>query len=296
MQQLNKLIEFRQAVYHHGLTKARDTQFELMDSLLLSPGARSFAELSCSAAFRRSWPSLYTAIEDGDQDLAWIEERLVQQVPPRDVSIYALDCTAWPHPQSRTLADRQYVHTDASPGTRTAIVIGHPYSLLSWIAEEGTSWALPVSAQRIRSQQRDIAVGVEQVQQLHRYRQKHHIGGLLVVVADGQYGNHKFLGPLANVPAAIVSRLRCNRVLYRDPTPEPGRRRGRKRIHGDRFALLDPTTWGPPAAQDEQENATWGRVRLRRWDNLHAQQDATCHFSVLLVEAHLDRERPVPPF
>jgi len=36
MQQFNNLIEFRQTVYDHVLTRARDAQFELVDALLLS--------------------------------------------------------------------------------------------------------------------------------------------------------------------------------------------------------------------------------------------------------------------
>jgi len=52
MGQFNKLIEFRQAIYDHGLTRARDAQFELVDALLLSPPIRSFPELSLSPVFR----------------------------------------------------------------------------------------------------------------------------------------------------------------------------------------------------------------------------------------------------
>ncbi len=62
MKQFTKLIEFRQAVYEHGLTRARDTQFELVDALLLSPVIRSFPELSFCPAFRRRWTSAYEAI------------------------------------------------------------------------------------------------------------------------------------------------------------------------------------------------------------------------------------------
>jgi hypothetical protein len=46
MKQFNKLTEFRQAVYDHGLTRFADAQFDLMDALLLSPPIRSFPELS----------------------------------------------------------------------------------------------------------------------------------------------------------------------------------------------------------------------------------------------------------
>jgi hypothetical protein len=52
MEQFTSLVEFRQAVYDRGLTRARDAQFELVDALLLSRPIRSFPELSLSSAFR----------------------------------------------------------------------------------------------------------------------------------------------------------------------------------------------------------------------------------------------------
>ena len=96
MDQFNNIIEFRQAIYDHGLTKAKDTQFELVDALLLSPPIRSFPELSLSPVFRRQWPSVYTAIEDGGQDVAWLERYFVQQIPATGVQIYALDVNKRP--------------------------------------------------------------------------------------------------------------------------------------------------------------------------------------------------------
>jgi hypothetical protein len=38
MKQSSKLVEFRQAIYDHGLTLTKDAQFELVDALLLNPG------------------------------------------------------------------------------------------------------------------------------------------------------------------------------------------------------------------------------------------------------------------
>jgi len=42
---------------------------------------RSFPELSLSPVFRRQWPSVYTAIEDGRQDVEWLERYFVEQIP-----------------------------------------------------------------------------------------------------------------------------------------------------------------------------------------------------------------------
>lgn len=73
MQQLNRLIEFRQDLYQHAFPTLRDAQFELVDALLVSPPVRSFAALACAFVFRRQWSSLYAAIEDGAIDTAWLE-------------------------------------------------------------------------------------------------------------------------------------------------------------------------------------------------------------------------------
>jgi len=53
MEQFNSLIEFRQIVYDHGLTKAQDAQFELIDALLVGAVIRSYPELSLLPVFRR---------------------------------------------------------------------------------------------------------------------------------------------------------------------------------------------------------------------------------------------------
>ena len=68
MEQFNNLIEFRQAIYEHGVTAARDAQFELVDALLLGRPIRSFPELSLLPTFRSQWHSSYAAIRRGGQD------------------------------------------------------------------------------------------------------------------------------------------------------------------------------------------------------------------------------------
>jgi len=53
MKQSNKLIEFRQAVYDHGLARFADAQLDLVDALLFSPPIRkprALARRNLSAA------------------------------------------------------------------------------------------------------------------------------------------------------------------------------------------------------------------------------------------------------
>ena len=290
MEQFNKLIAFRQATYEHGLTKAKDAQFELVDALLLGRPVRSFPELSLLPPFRRKWHSGYAAMERGGQDREWLEEHFMRQIPTRGPKLFSLDGTAWPHPAAWTLADRQYVFSPTAAVDGGSIVVGHPYSVLAWVPEPGSSWGLPVSIGRALSQQTEVEVGIEQVKQLCRHRDEAMREDLYLIIADAKYGNHRFLAPLKDEPCGALVRMRRDRVLYGAPGAYGGR--GRPRIHGERFAFKEPETWGEPTARVEVEHPRWGQVRLRRWDDKHARQDAHTSFTVILVEAHLEREKP----
>jgi len=139
MEQFNKLVEFRQAVFEHGFTKASDAQFELVDALLLGQLIRSFPELSLLPTFRRKWHCSYAVIERGGQDWAWLEGHFVQQASTKGPQLFSLDGTAWPHPAVWTLADRQYVFSPRPAVDGGASVVGHSYSVLTWVPESGSS-------------------------------------------------------------------------------------------------------------------------------------------------------------
>ena len=288
--QLNKIIEFRQQVYGQGLTKARDAQFELIDALLSNRTIQSFPELSFAPVHRRQWHSAYAALENGQQDRAWLTEYFIAQVPDMPVTVFALDKTVWCHPRSRTLEALLYEYSPTR-SIKTAIVQGHPYSLLTWIPEEGKSWALPISSNRITPETDTITIGIAQIEQLCQHRTDQ--DGTEVIVGDGGYGNHHFLGGLAGVDCAILVRLRADRVLFGEPGVYGGR--GRPRVHGQRFAFKEPDTRWPPGVTVILETEDWGQVRLRRWDNLHAKQDANTPFSVICCEVHRDRKTPPKP-
>jgi len=294
MEQFNKIIEFRQGIYEHGLTKARDAQFELSDALLLSPPIRSFAELSLSPVFRRDWPSAYAAIEQGQQDQEWLESWFIQQIPQEGIQVFSLDGTDWPHPQARVLADRQYVHAASAAVNGGTVVVGHPHSVLAWAPERHSSWAPVVSVRRVVSHKTEVEVGVEQVEWLCQHRQAEMKQWFHLIAADGRYGNHRFFGPLKELPCGKIARMRCDRVLYGAPGLYGGR--GRPRVHGDRFAFKKPETWGEPVGMVALQDERWGQVRLRRWDGLHAREGASTVFSVILVETHLERDKPCKPF
>jgi len=293
--QIDNLIEFRRALCHSAFTARRDALFELLDALLLKGPVPSFPMLSLSLFCRRKWSSMYQAIEDGQIDLDWLRLFLTQQVPGQGIQVFALDGTAWPRPEARTAPDRQYVYHPGRAVNGGTVVIGYPYSLLAWIPSRSQSWALSIDTERVPSTQTDLEVGVEQVKRLGQARQSL-LEVLDIVAADAKYGNHKFFRPLMGQHCGVVAAMRANRVLYRPPTPEEQKPRGRKRKHGKRFAFKEPETWGEPDEFVQLEDERWGKVELRRWNGLHEKPAADTPLDVVQARVHLEKDKPPKPF
>jgi hypothetical protein len=287
---INKIIEFRQAIYERIFGKRRDGLFEAWDALLLNGTLTSFPMLSQHTIFQRKWHSLYKALEKGEIDYDALEDQLSKIVPQEGVRFYTLDGTGWPRPRARTMDDRQYVYLPTSAVNGGSVCVGYPYSLLDWVPEANTSWSLSVSVRRIASHESAKSVGVEQIQGLNEAR-KDSKEVLDIVAGDGKYGNAGFLRPLQGQRCGLVVRLRKDRVLYRAPKEPEIRKRGRPKIHGKRFAFKEPETWGDPDEVMEFEHDRFGQVRLERWNGLHGKQDADVPFDVIRASVHLERNK-----
>lgn len=291
---LNKIIEFRQAIYAHGMSKRRDALFEAWDAMVLDGMKTSFPWLSLSGVFRRKWHSLYKALEQGEIDMNWLASYLAQQVPQAALCHFSLDGTGWPRSRARTMDDRQYLYLPTQAVNGGSICVGYPYSLLDWVPEPQSSWSLSVSVRRISSNESAQSVGVEQVMALNEAR-KDYQEVLDIVAGDGKYGNANFLRPLRGQRCGIVVRLRKDRILYRKPDEPKTRKRGRPRVHGRRFAFKEPDTWDDPDEVIELEDVCWGQVRLERWRDLHGRVDADVPFDVIRASVHVERDKPPLP-
>ncbi|MDJ0719918.1 MAG: hypothetical protein QNJ54_37820 [Prochloraceae cyanobacterium] len=75
-----KLQQFRNNVYQL-LGAAKDATFELMDAVLLTRKAYSFAELSLSPVFRRKWCSLYEALDECRPKSKKLRKLYFQEIP-----------------------------------------------------------------------------------------------------------------------------------------------------------------------------------------------------------------------
>lgn len=293
-EQLNKLIEFRQTVYDQFLTTRQDAQFEALDALLLKGRVASFPWLSTAGCFQRQWPSLYDAIEQGQQDVAGLQPYLVGQVVKSGLQYWSLDGSAWPRLQARTLPERQYVYAPGRGFKGKPVVPGYSYSFLDWVPQAGESWSLSVDVERVRPDSSDLLVGATQIKRLCEARAG--LTDLLDIVAgDCKYSRPEFLREVQSLPCGKVARLAKHRVLYGRPEPKPAGTRGRPRKQGARFAFKEPETWGKPVEELEIEHPKWGQVKLRRWTKLHGRSAADVEFDVIQAQVHLEREQPPSP-
>lgn len=291
---LARLADFRQLFYNRILLRAADAQFELLDAVLTTRAITCFAELSLAPVFRRGWPSLYEALDDGEIDTGALLPMLVtqmQQERSADDSrgVLVLDHSSYPRVQSYTLAERGFHHAATGvPGNRP-ITIGYSYSTVGWIAHaerqndappaRRDSWCLPLLQERILPASTPIATGAEQ---LKRVLAAMADAPRPLLLADSEYASASFLTATAELPCDMLMRLRPNRVLYAAPPEYSGR--GRRPIHGAKFVLKDPTTWPDASEQDLVATSDGRSIRLRRWSGLHMREAATTVVDLILVE------------
>jgi hypothetical protein len=287
-EQLNKIIEFRQEIHQNCLTKYRDAQFDLIESVLSNHRISSYAELTLSSQFKRQWHSGYQGIKAGRQVKQAVAKLLHKQLPSIGIRVYALDTTIWPHPRARTLNGLVYEYNATLSKGQTVISKAHVYSGLCWIPERRGSWALPLSMRRLPVKSTAVTMGVAQVKQFLRERGAVSDDVLDIIASDGHYGTHLYLAAFKGVKQlGAITRLRRDRVLSGPPPPYSGR--GRPPVHGHRFAFAEPETWWEPDEQVLFEDAYHGRVVLQAWHHLHAKQDASTSFSVIRARIHQER-------
>lgn len=283
----DSLRRFRQQLYSH-LGHSKAALFDLMDAVLTTPSSPSFVQFSLSPLFRRRWSSVYKALLNLRLGPNRLMAFLLPFLPQTTDSplLVAIDHTSWPRPYAATLQERTYEHHPTPIPGNKPITVGHGFATLAVIPEPAGSWALPLRHERITSFETPMTKALFQVKQLCRRLQRP-----MILLADSEYANAKFLVKSEGLPCSKLMRIRPNRVLWGRPAAYGGR--GRPRRHGDRFALREPETWGPPAQEQIRIDETQGQIRLRVWKNLHFKQAYQQEFSVVRVE-FMDRANGSP--
>lgn len=277
MEPLSNLKAFRQEAYSY-LGRAKDATFELMDAVMLTRKADSLADLSLCPVFRRKWSSIYESLQDTRPQRNKLMKLYIKQIKEQEKRILlAGDHTTWSRPNARTLKERTYEHFAQGGFGGRPITVGYGYSTLALIPESTGSWALPLRHERITSWENPIDKAVWQLKKVCPY-----LPGKAISCWDIEYGCAPFIIKTADIKVDKIIRLRSNLCLWTAPPPYCGR--GRRRIHGHKFKLLEESTWSEAAQTIELEDPSLGRLKIRLWHNLHLRKSPLHPMSVLLVE------------
>ncbi len=281
MELIAKLKAFRQAAYEN-LCRAHDATFELTDAVLLTRNAYCLADFSLSPVFRRRWSSAYEALQDTRPQRNKLMRLYIQQMPTQGRIILAGDHTAWARPNAVTLQDRTIEHYCTDGPGNLPITKGEGYSTIAWIPEQSGSWALPLRHERITSWETPIDKAVWQLLQVCK-----HLPSRPISLWDSEYGCAPFVLKTADIAADKLMRLRSNFCLW--GAPPLYSRIGRPRIHGDKFKLNDPQTWGEPVQILEVDDHSLGQIRISLWQNLHFRKAPGHPMLLLRVERFNER-------
>ncbi len=284
-----RIRNFRQQ-YLRCFLKRRDALCSLVEAVKQTTHLNSFVELSLAPTFRHRWHSIY-AITDAEIAVEKLNLLCLAQVPRRQSVFYALDVMNVRRAESKTLKDRMVCHGAKREAFGNGVVLGLPYSILAFTENASSSWAMTVSSERVKPEDKAVAVAVKQIEWLFENKSEDETS----VGLDGGYGNVGFFLGLKGKEAFAVARMRNDRVLYRRPQRRAGGR-GNQAKYGEKFKFNEPESWGEAEEIIEFEDAKHGQVRIEKWSNLRFRvAKEVVEIEVMRSQIHLERKEPPKP-
>ncbi len=276
---LNTIAQTRHQLWQ-CFTRSADALFELADALTCESAARSLPELSLSAVFRRKWPSVYEALEDGKIESqrwseVWTETLLASHEGPVWMS---LDSTSIARPEAETSPDRGMIYVSNLPHAKRPVSVGWQFSTVMLLPNRRSSWGAILSQERIASSQTAVEVAIAQLEHLRPL-----LPDSVRLLADRWYPTGPFLLACQRLELEALMRLKRNRKLYRRAPAAPLGKRGAPRKDGDLFQGSKPETWGEPDQQWQGTDEQGKPIQVFAWHHLHFRQAREIEVSVYRV-------------
>jgi hypothetical protein len=242
-----------------GLKARKETIIELLDALSSNQQAHSVVELSLNPLFRRNYNSLYRGIQEFlptktdpnyPKQIETLFSAVWRTIPTssRHFDLFGIDTTPYPRPFAQTLADKTFIHYPNPIKGNKPINIGHCYSVVCAlpdpIATDNVPWAVPLSGERVPSEDKGVSLGNQQLKKI--FKTSSLSDKLAVLVADSDYSQRAFIGEqVKHKDVVTITRVRSNRVFYRQFTPKSSQIKtvGHPRWYGEKFDLKDEKTW-----------------------------------------------------
>lgn len=255
--------------FYRCLTGWPDALFELSDALLCTPSpVSSVPTLSLEPVFRRGHGSLYKSLDRGQVDTDALRALLVANRPEHWPLVFAVDASSWARCDAETSPERGFYYSASKHSAGQPIVAGWSYQWITQLDWAMDSWTAPVDVTRTPPTADATTATITQLRRLLAVLPAG--GGVPLFVFDAGYDPIALTHELADARAAIVVRIRSDRVFYADPEPAPAGRRGRPRRHGARFGCADdPADWTAPDQELIAEDPRYGQVHVQAWHNLH---------------------------
>lgn len=272
------LIDFR-AGLHRCFQRWADAGFELCEAVLCSPGpVSSVPSLSLEPCFRRSHGSLYKALDRGDLDAEAMRDLLVAHRPAGWPPVFAVDESTWARCDAETSPERGFYYSASKHSAGQPIVAGWSYQWVTQLDWACDSWTAPLDVRRMPPCADAVDVTLAQVRDLTGRLEAAGQHEAPTFVFDAGYDPIALSHELAETPAALVIRIRDDRVFYTDPDePEPGTR-GRPRRHEQRRACADPKSWPAPDHESVTTDDRYGTVHVAAWHSLHPKLGCRGHW------------------
>ncbi len=256
---------------------------ELMDAICSNPDARSVVEYSLTPCFRRSYSTIFKAINEMEMDELAIADLLAPYLPrpqQRPYWLLGTDVTPQPRQFAHTLADRGMVYQPNTIKGNTPVTIGHQFSTVALLpeAEKGmsSSWVIPLMTRRVATDEDKELVGSRQIDALLKDPKLPFGKRFCVDVGDTSYSKPACLHANRHHGHLVtVARIRGTRVLYQQFVADPNETKrsvGCPRSYGERFALPEPETWHQPDEQvtviEKSRRGKMYRVEIKAWHNM----------------------------
>ncbi len=274
---LGDLSRFRREFYQ-CLTARADALFELTDAALCADGPiTSLVELSLAVEHRRGHGSLYDGLNAGRIDIARFRTVMARQAIPRCDGriVLAIDVSHWLRPDANTSPQRMFCHTYGRGKGQAQMIPGWPYSFVAALEPGRSSWTAPLDVVRVGPDDDRTDLAAAQLRDVvdRLITTGHWRTGEpeIWIVGDSGYDGVRLAFPLADLPIAILVRLRSDRVLrFPAPARAPGTR-GRTVRHGARFEFTSPASWPTPAQSTTTDTTRYGAAHAQSWDRLHTK-------------------------
>jgi hypothetical protein len=254
---------------------------ELIDALCSSPAAQSAVELTLAPSFRRTYSTMYKAIDQFDWAALQLAALLAPYLTPpqqRNFWLLGVDVTPQPRPFAQTLVDRGMVYQPNAVQGNQPVTIGHQYSTVALLPEAeanlSSSWLSPLLTRRVATCEDKELVGAGQINELLCDRRLPFQRSLCVAVGDTSYSKPEYLHANRRHPNLItIARVRGTRTFYR-PAGHAATDKGpgHPTWFGDAFRLPNRATWHAPdetvTLTEVSRRGKHYRVELQVWHNL----------------------------